>query len=31
LLVPALGLVTIDHALPSHTITNVSVPEPVFV
>jgi hypothetical protein len=30
-LVLALGLVTIDHALPSHTITNVSLAEPVHV
>jgi hypothetical protein len=29
--VPALGLDTIDHTVPSHTITNVSVAEPVNV
>ena len=28
---PALGLATIDHSMPSHTITNVSVPESVSV
>ena len=28
-LVPAFGLDTIDHTLPSHTITNVSYAEPV--
>jgi hypothetical protein len=30
-MVPALGLGTIDHAVPSHTITNVSNAEPVYV
>jgi hypothetical protein len=30
-MVPALGLDTIDHTVPSHTITNVSVAEPVNV
>jgi hypothetical protein len=30
-MVPALGLGTTDHTLPFHTITNVSVAEPVFV
>jgi hypothetical protein len=29
--VPAFGLDTIDHTVPSHTITNVSVAEPVSV
>ena len=29
--VPAFGLDTIDHTMPSHTITNVSVAEPVSV
>jgi hypothetical protein len=29
--VPAFGLATIDHIVPSHTITNVSVAEPVSV
>ena len=28
---PALGLGTIDHTMPSHTITNVSVTGPVSV
>ena len=28
---PGLGLVTIDHTLPFHTIANVSTPEPVSV
>ena len=31
MLVPALGLETIDHTLPSHTITNVSMAGPVYV
>jgi hypothetical protein len=31
MLVPAFGLDTIDHTLPSHTITNVSTAEPVDV
>jgi hypothetical protein len=30
-LVPTFGLVTIDHTLPSHTIVNVSVSDPVYV
>ena len=30
-MVPALGLGTIDHSVPSHTITNVSDAEPVYV
>jgi hypothetical protein len=30
-MVPALGLDTIDHTVPSQTITNVSVAEPVSV
>jgi hypothetical protein len=30
-MVPAFGLDTIDHTVPSHTIVNVSVTEPVFV
>jgi hypothetical protein len=30
-MVPGLGLDTIDHTLPSHTITNVSEAEPVSV
>jgi hypothetical protein len=29
--VPAFGLDTIDHTVPSHTIVNVSIAEPVFV
>jgi hypothetical protein len=31
LLVPSFGLATIDHTVPSHTIVNVSLAEPVFV
>ena len=31
LLVPAFGLVTIDHTLPFHTIANVTFAEPVIV
>jgi hypothetical protein len=30
-MVPAFGLDTIDHTLPSHTIANVSSTEPVCV
>jgi hypothetical protein len=30
-MVPAFGLGTIDHTGPFHTITNVSIAEPVFV
>jgi hypothetical protein len=30
-MVPAFGLDTIDHTVPSHTITNVSTAEPVSV
>jgi hypothetical protein len=30
-MVLAFGLATIDHTVPSHTITNVSVAEPVYV
>jgi hypothetical protein len=29
-MVPAFGLDTIDHTVPSHTITNVSSAEPVY-
>jgi hypothetical protein len=29
--VPAFGLATIDQSMPSHTIVNVSIAEPVFV
>jgi hypothetical protein len=29
--VPAFGLATIDHTVPFHRITNVSVAEPVYV